>query len=234
MFNRSLSVLKVTIPAVWIITRFSIAPQFLHVILLLNSTYREMESQVSSLLGLMRSNSVASPIIQNALRQLKADIKHKNVPQTAVASIFDIIRLALGPTEYLDLAFSTLTHLTKRLVQQGQVSLLELQARRTTPLLYELLDHEKERLRGRAVQTLVELSTISVGVYNNVETILRDDGFRSGSPRVIGAVCDWIIKVSALTSYSESYLVLTDTPREYLHPSQSPLVHRPTRRMPQK
>ena len=157
-----------------------------------------METQASNLLDLIRSNTVAPAIIQSALRQLKADIKHKHVPQQAVASIFDIIRLALVPTEYLDLGFSTLTHLTKRLLQQRQIPLLESQARRTTPLLYELLDHEKERIRSRAVQALAEFCTINFGVYNNVETILRDDGLRRGSSNIIGAVCEWIIRVSFL------------------------------------
>ncbi|KAL8793782.1 MAG: hypothetical protein Q9195_003612 [Heterodermia aff. obscurata] len=154
-----------------------------------------METQVSSLLDLMRSNTVALPIIQGSLRQLKADIKHKHVPQVAVASIFDIIRLTLVPTEYLDLGFSTLTHLTKRLIQQRQIPLLELQARRTIPLLFELFDHEKERIRGRAVQALGELCHISFAVFNNVENILRDEGLRSQSKRIIPAVCEWIIKM---------------------------------------
>ena len=156
-----------------------------------------METQVSSILDLMRSNSVAVPIIQGALRQLKADIKHKHVPQAAVASIFDVIRLTLVPSEYLDIGFSTLTHLTKRLVSQRQIPLLELQARRTIPLLFELFDHERDRIRGRAVQALSELCHISFAVFNHVENILRDEGLRSQSKRIIPAVCEWIIKVSS-------------------------------------
>ena len=164
-----------------------------------------METHVASLLDLMRSNSVTPSIIQNALGQLKADIKHKHVPQSAVTSIFDIIRLALVDNDYLDLGFSTLGHLTKRLLQQRQIPLLESHARRTTPLLFEILDHEKERLRGRAVQMLADFSAISVGVYYNVESMLRDDGLRSSSARIVVAVCEWIIKVSSLLSPFEHY-----------------------------
>lgn len=156
-----------------------------------------METQVSALLDLMKSNSVALPIIQGALFQLKADVKHKHVPPAAVASIFDIIRLALVPTEYLDTGFSILTHLTRRLISQRQTPLLELQARRTIPLLFELFDHDKERVRRRAVQALSELCHISFAVFNHVENVLRDEGLRSQSTRIIPAVCEWIIKASS-------------------------------------
>ena len=164
-----------------------------------------METQVSSLLDLMKSNSVAVPIIQGALHQLKYDVKHKNVPQEAVASIFDIIRLALVPSDYLDLGFSTLTHLTKRLIQQRQIPLLELQVRRTIPLLFELFDHDKERIRRRAVHALSELCHISFAVFNHVENILRDNGLRSQNTRIIPAVCEWIVKVSSPSCDSGYY-----------------------------
>lgn len=156
-----------------------------------------MDTQALSLLSLMQeSSSIAPEIIAGGLSQLKADVKHKTVPHAAIAPIFDVVRLALDSAEYLDAGLSTLSHLAKRLVQQRQLPFLESQIRRTTPLLFDILSHEKERLRSRAGQALVELYSISSAIANNVESMITDAGLRSGSTRTVEAASQLIVKVS--------------------------------------
>ena len=99
----------------------------------------DMETLAISLLALMRSTPVAPTITSRSLNQLKADIKHKNVPQPAIAPIFDVTRLALGSSDFLDAGLSTLSHMIKRLQQQDQLPILETQARRTIPQGKQLL-----------------------------------------------------------------------------------------------
>ena len=175
---------------------FSILPRFVLVILAYLWKDVEMDKEAVSLLALMqRSDSVAPGILAGGLGQLKADVKHKNVPHAAIGPIFDVVRLALDSTEHLDAGLSTLSHLAKRLVQQRQLPLLESQIRRTVPLIFDILSHEKERLRSRAMKTLLELCSISLAIANNVETMITDAGLRSGSTRVVEGASRLLVEV---------------------------------------
>ena len=201
----SLPVLVFALSATWALVNLSIVPSVIQVVLTCWLIYDlEMDTQAFNLLALMqqRPSSVApgvgSPcesqslsesgnadfelqIIAGGLGHLKADVKHKNVPLAAIAPVFDVVRLALDSTEYLDAGLSTLSHLAKRLVQQRQLPLLESQLRKTTPLVIDILTHEKERLRLRAAQAMIELRSIS----NNVETMITAAGLEATLNNII-------------------------------------------------
>ena len=201
----SLPVLVFALSTTWALVNLSIVPSIIQVVLTCWLIYDlEMDTQAFNLLTLMqqRPSSIAPgvgpscesqtlsesgnadlelQIIAGGLGHLKADVKHKNVPLAAIAPVFDVVRLALDSTEYLDAGLSTLSHLAKRLVQQRQLPLLESQLRKTTPLVIDILTHEKERLRLRAAQAMIELRSIS----NNVETMITAAGLEATLNNII-------------------------------------------------
>ena len=204
----SLPILAFALSATWALVNLSIVPSIIQVVLTCWLVYDlEMDTQAFNLLALMQQRpSLVAPgvgpsrvsqslsesgnadselqIVAGGLSHLKADVKHKNVPLAAIAPVFDVVRLALDSTEYLDAGLSTLSHLAKRLVQQRQLPLLESQLRKTTPLVIDILTHEKERLRLRAAQAMVELRSMS----SNVETMITAAGLEATLNNIITQV----------------------------------------------
>lgn len=123
------------------------------------------------------------------LTGLKAEIKHRHCPETAVGPLFDVIRLSLATPHLTDAGFSILGHLTKRLELQEQSSLLQMQGVKTYPALLERLTDPKDRIRQRAIQSLSDFHATAPA---DVEQFVRDHVLTSRSPRAKEAGMRWV------------------------------------------
>lgn len=127
------------------------------------------------------------------LNELKADIKHRQVPETAIIPAFDVVRVAIATPALLDAGFSILGHLAKRLVLQEQTSILVAQGIQIYPSIVERLGDHKDRVRQRAAQALTDFWSASPV---DVEQVIRDSALTSKHPRAKEAGMQWVAKVS--------------------------------------
>jgi CLIP-associating protein 1/2 len=130
-----------------------------------------MDIKATDLLAALKNsnNSIEAKAAQ--LTKLKSEIKQKNVPESAVATIFDAFRYAIS-SQHSSLSgagFSALGHLLKRLYLQEQHQIIAGQGRSTYPLLLERLGDHKERIRAQAAQAFSDFwSASSVEVEHHV------------------------------------------------------------------
>ncbi|KAJ5627944.1 Protein stu1 [Penicillium lividum] len=118
-----------------------------------------MESKAAELLAAFKNPNLSVDAKVAHLTGIKSDIKQKNVPEGAIATIFDTIRLALSSQHYsvVSGAFSTLGHFLKRLAIQDQQQWIISQARNFYPILTEKLGDHKERIRAQAASIFTDL-----------------------------------------------------------------------------
>lgn len=118
-----------------------------------------MEQKATELLAALRSPNQTVEAKIGHLTSVKSDIKQKNVPEGAVPSIFESLRLSIASQHFslLGAGFSTLGHFLKRLFIQEQHDLVSTQARHLYPLLLERLGDHKERVRAQAAQAFTDL-----------------------------------------------------------------------------
>lgn len=118
-----------------------------------------MESKAAELLAVLKNpnHSIESKIAH--LANVKSDIKQKNVPESAVPSIFESLRLSIASQHFslLEAGFSTLGHFLKRLSIQDQHDLISSEAPRLYNLLLERLGDHKDRVRAQAAQAFTGL-----------------------------------------------------------------------------
>ncbi|KAJ5832108.1 hypothetical protein N7474_000419 [Penicillium riverlandense] len=124
-----------------------------------NLSSAKMEAKAAELLAAFKNPNVSVDTRVAHLTSLKSDIKQKNVPEGAIPSIFETLRLALNSQHYsvLTAGFSTLGHFLKRLFIQDQQQLVVSQARNFYPTLVERLGDHKERVRAQSAQIFTEL-----------------------------------------------------------------------------
>ncbi|KAJ6109376.1 Protein stu1 [Penicillium sp. IBT 16267x] len=118
-----------------------------------------MEAKAAELLAAFKNPNLSVDAKVAHLTGIKSDIKQKNVPEGAIATIFETIRLALSSQHYsvASGAFSTLGHFLKRLAIQDQQQWIISQARNFYPILTEKLGDHKERIRAQAASIFTEL-----------------------------------------------------------------------------
>ncbi|KAJ5937955.1 hypothetical protein N7454_004297 [Penicillium verhagenii] len=118
-----------------------------------------MEAKASELLAAFKNPNLSVDAKVAHLTGIKSDIKQKNVPEGAIATIFETIRLALTSQHYsvASGAFSTLGHFLKRLAIQDQQQWIVSQARNFYPILTEKLGDHKERIRAQSASIFTEL-----------------------------------------------------------------------------
>ena len=153
----------------------------------------DIEAQAASLLA--AHDTVPADKYQKHLIQLKADIKHRQVPERAINPIFGIIKLAIEDSYLAENGLSILGHLIKRLALQEQTSQLISHTRRIYPGIIHLLGNERDRVCSRAAQVLGELREVAP---SDVEKALRDFAFTSDSPKVKINAMHWVADVSTL------------------------------------
>lgn len=118
-----------------------------------------MEAKAAELLAAFKNPNLSVDAKVAHLTGIKSDIKQKNVPEGAIGTIFETLRLALNSQHYsvCSGAFSTLGHLLKRLTIQDQQQWIVSQARNFYPVLAERLGDHKERIRAQSASIFTDL-----------------------------------------------------------------------------
>ncbi|KAJ5516598.1 hypothetical protein N7527_008158 [Penicillium freii] len=118
-----------------------------------------MEAKAAELLAAFKNPNLSVDSKIAYLSSVKSDIKQKNVPEGAIRTIFETLRLAIGSQHYsvLGAGFSTLGHLLKRLAIQDQEQWIVHHAQALYPILLDRLNDPKERIRAQAASIFTEL-----------------------------------------------------------------------------
>ncbi|KAI4129163.1 MAG: hypothetical protein LQ347_003892 [Umbilicaria vellea] len=153
----------------------------------------KMDQQAEALLTIIKDNNVPLELKLTNIGELKANIKHRHVPDAAISPSFEIIRIGLMSLALQDAAFSTLSHLTKRLVLQEQQHIVAAQGANTYPLLVERLGDQKDRVRIRASQAFTDFW---LAASADVEGVIRDVVLPGKHPRAKEAGLQWISKMN--------------------------------------
>ncbi|KAL9109991.1 MAG: hypothetical protein Q9187_008103, partial [Circinaria calcarea] len=127
------------------------------------------------------------------LSRLKATIKHQHVPEVAIPASFDVVRIAISSSDLLDAGFSILSHLTKRLILQDHHSILASQGNQTYSCIVDRLGDTRDRVRSRALQSLVDFWSVSP---TDVEQVIRDIALASKVSKAKEAGMQWILKMN--------------------------------------
>ncbi len=154
-----------------------------------------MEAKATNLLLAMRGVPGSHSSALTELEDLKREIKHRQVPASAVVPLFGLVEQSILNYEYMEAGFSILGHLTKRLILQEQKELLIFQGLKTLPSIVDSLGDQRDRIRQRATQAIFDLWHLS---SVDVEQIIRDVALTSQVPRVKEAGMRWILKVSTM------------------------------------
>ncbi|CEO59004.1 hypothetical protein PMG11_03694 [Penicillium brasilianum] len=141
-----------------------------------------MEAKAAELLAAFKNPNLSVDAKVAHLTAIKSDIKQKNVPEGAIPTIFDTLRLALTSQHYsvLGAGFSTLGHFLKRLSIQDQQQWIVSQARNFYPVLMERLGDHKERVRAQAASIFTELWSVT---SNEVEYYVLETALTGKNPR---------------------------------------------------
>ncbi|XRM41176.1 suppressor of tub2 mutation, variant 2 [Aspergillus tubingensis] len=120
--------------------------------------FARMDSKATELVATLKNLNLAIDAKVSCLNSVKSDIKQKNVPESAIPSIFDALRLSLASSHQtlLSAGFSTMGHFLKRLFIQEQHGIVASQARHLYPVLLERLGDHKERVRAQAAQAFTD------------------------------------------------------------------------------
>lgn len=118
-----------------------------------------MEAKATDLLAVLKNANLSIDSKVASLTSIKSDIKQKNVPEGAIAPIFESLRLAISAqhSSLSSAGFSALGHLLKRLYIQEHHHAVSIHARQLYSLLLERLGDHKERVRAHASQAFTDL-----------------------------------------------------------------------------
>src|ERR1700761_8641435 len=126
-----------------------------------------MDVQAATLLSTLKRPAASSESKLNLLNALKSDIKHYRVPESAQATIFECLKLAItqqASSTLASSAFSALGHLIKRLKIQDETGHAITQlAPRLFPALHDRLGDMREAYRTAASEALTVLYPLCAG-----------------------------------------------------------------------
>lgn len=157
-----------------------------------------MESKAAELLAALKNINLSIDAKVAHLTTVKSDIKQKNVPESAVLTIFESLRLAIASqhSSLYSAGFSTLGHFFKRLYIQDQGYLISQHGRMLYPILLERLGDRKERTRAQAAQAFTDLWSAASG---DVEHYVLEVALVGKNPRAREMSMIWLANVSPHT-----------------------------------
>lgn len=131
------------------------------------------------------------------LTSIKSDIKQKNVPEGAIQTIFETLKLAITSqhSSVSSAGFSTLVHFIKRLSIQDQQQWIVSSARNFYPLLMERLGDHKERVRAQSASIFTELWSVA---STEVEYYVLECALVGKNPRAKEMSMLWLSNVRLL------------------------------------
>ena len=155
-----------------------------------------MDVQAATLLSTLKRPAASSDAKLNLLNDLKSDIKHYRVPESAQATIFECLKLAItqqASSTLASSAFSALGHTIKRLkIQDASGHSITQLAPRLLPALHDRLGDMREAHRTAASQALAELYPY---LTSDVETLIRDEAIAGSNSRAKQAGLQWVLKM---------------------------------------
>lgn len=158
-----------------------------------------MEAKAAELLAAFKNPNLSVDAKVAHLTAIKSDIKQKNVPEGAIPTIFETLRLALTSQHYSvhGAGFSTLGHFLKRLSIQDQQQWIVSQARNFYPVLMERLGDHKERVRAQAASIFTELWSVA---SEEVEYYVLQSALTGRNPRAKEMSMLWLANVCSLVA----------------------------------
>jgi CLIP-associating protein 1/2 len=154
-----------------------------------------MEDEATKLLAALKKPSTQVDTRLALFNSLKSGIKHNRVPDTAQATIYECIRIAIGASTSAALVstgFSTLSHFIKRLALQGETSILTSNSHNLLALLLDRLGDARESHRNAAAQILGDLYPL---LQTEVQTLMQDNAMKGANARAKDVSMQWLVKV---------------------------------------
>ena len=179
---------------IFLLAKLSILPNLLEVFVRWYSL--AMEAKAHHVLTILRTNALPDSTVLDLINRIKADIKHGAVPEGAIGPLFELISATLNSSAYIDAGFSTLHHFLKRLGSQEQLSVLDQHACRIIPVIMECLGLEKQRLRSRASQALLDLWNATPTAASLIRSMISDVVLQRQGPIAKEAALQFITRVS--------------------------------------
>ncbi|KAG9663366.1 hypothetical protein KCU76_g18907, partial [Aureobasidium melanogenum] len=156
-----------------------------------------MDQQAQTLLLTLKRSSAASDAKLTQLNNLKSDIKHHRVPDSAQPIIFECLRVALtqqASSTLATAAFTTLGHLLKRLkIQDPDGSAIVQHAPKLFPALQERLGDLRENHRNAASQAFADAWHFCA---HDVEHIIRDEVIPGANVRAKDTAMHWVVRMN--------------------------------------
>ncbi|KAL9098724.1 MAG: hypothetical protein Q9163_005667 [Psora crenata] len=146
-----------------------------------------------ALATLQAQNSKSVETKLQHLTDLKQEIKHRQCPESAIPTIFHVIRISISTSHLNDAGFSILSHLTKRLVLQDQSATYHEQFIKLFPVLSERAGDQKERIRQRTIAALGDAYSVSSTAQKDVQQYVCGTLLCSKSPRMKESAMQFIV-----------------------------------------
>ncbi|KAI4727164.1 hypothetical protein E4T49_05028 [Aureobasidium sp. EXF-10728] len=156
-----------------------------------------MDQQAQTLLTTLKRSSAASDAKLTQLNNLKSDIKHHRVPDSAQPVIFECLRVALtqqASSTLATAAFTTLGHLIKRLkIQDPEGSAIVQHVPKLFVALQERLADLRENHRNAASQAFADAWHFCP---QDVEHIIRDEVIPGANVRAKDTAMHWVVRMN--------------------------------------
>lgn len=154
-----------------------------------------MDELAQNVLSTLKKSSAPAETKLSVFNQLKSNIKHQRVPESAQGPTLECIRLAIASqtsSSLVSAGFSTLGHLIKRLNLQDQAHAVFTQRSGIVSALLDRLGDAKEPYRTASSQSLCDLWPIRPA---DVEKAIREGALASSNTRSREAGMHWVVKV---------------------------------------
>jgi len=150
------------------------------------------EAQVANLHAVLRTDAAIDSKV-NQINTVKASIKHHNVPENCIISLFEALRVASSSQHAILVfaGFTALNHLLARLNKQEPKFIVK-EAVRALPLIIEKLGDPKEKLQAIAYKALV---TMYMAAPLEAERSVRNTAMIGKNPRAKEASLKWLLQV---------------------------------------
>lgn len=170
---------------------------------------RDMEPRAERLLDRLTDINASMDAKIEDLLAIRQDIRQNNVPENALPTLFESIKLGISSqyTRYCGAAFSTLGNLVKRLFSQEQQRHIATYARLLYPVLLERLGDQKERIRTHAFQAFTDFWPAS---QREVEDAVLGTALTGRNPRAKQMAIEWLLYVCLLVPCLLAYVSLAD------------------------
>ncbi|KAI5250142.1 hypothetical protein E4T42_05013 [Aureobasidium subglaciale] len=156
-----------------------------------------MDQQAQTLLTTLKRSSAASDAKLTQLNNLKSDIKHHRVPDSAQPIIFECLRVALtqqASSTLATAAFTTLGHLIKRLkIQDPDGTAIVQHVPKLFVALQERLADLRENHRSAASQAFADAWHFCP---QDVEHIIRDEVIPGANARAKDTAMHWVVRMN--------------------------------------